>query len=141
MLARCIFNRNGWLSIGMFLAVAVAWQADSAQAECHPAGLPIPICLSGTAIAPGYAGALVGEEGKSGLLRVNQGDMIDDWSVQEIGARYIVMEKAGQTVRLDIDDAGHDEFVRAQQSPEHAAPRPKGPMMHARSLARGDGHE
>ena len=62
----------------------------------------VPICLSGVAIAGDYAAALITENGKPGMRRVRKGDIIDDWTVGEIGARYVVFTHAGESVRINL---------------------------------------
>jgi hypothetical protein len=95
------------------------------------------MCLSGTAISPGYTAALVEEAGKPGLHAVRAGDTIDDWKVREIEPRYVVLARGDQAVRLDLAGSSADVPRAAAPPPAPPAGIRKGPVVHTRSLARG----
>jgi hypothetical protein len=123
------------LSIGLFSMLA-----DTAAAECMPNQNEIPVCLSGTAIAPDYSGAVIQETGQAGLRQILPGDMVDNWTVDEIGARYVVLKHGTRTVRLELPQTA---TVSDEAAPQAVAETPpagaikQGPVKHTRSLARG----
>ncbi len=108
------------LSIPLFLGLSLA-----AQAECVPNQTEVPACLSGTAVAPDYAGAVIQENGLSGLRQVMQGDIVAGWTVSEIGAGYVELKRGGRTTRLEMpqSDANNVEEVQAQAE-DAEAPSP-----------------
>ena len=113
--------------------------ANHASAECVPNQSEVPVCLSGTALAPGYSGAVIQEGGQPGLRQVLPGDMVDSWTVDEIGTRYVVLKRGPQTVRLELPDtppASDDAQAPVAETPVPAAIK-RGPVRHTRSLARG----
>jgi hypothetical protein len=131
-----IFRFLIWiLPIGLFSMLA-----NEARAECAPNQNEIPVCLSGTAIAPDYSGAVIQENGQAGLRQVLPGDMVDNWTIDEIGPRYVVLKHGTRTVRLELPQTAgaSDEAV-----PQTVADTPPagvvkhGPVKHTRSLARG----
>jgi hypothetical protein len=86
----------------IFLSPALSLNfAGSARADCVPES-SVPVCLSGVAIASNYAGALITQPEKPGIRRVHKGDTVDDWTVGEIGARYVVFTRHGDSVRIDL---------------------------------------
>jgi hypothetical protein len=121
------------LSIGLFPMFA----AD-ANAECTPNQSEIPVCLSGTAVAPDYSGAIIQETGQAGLRQVLPGDMVDNWTVDEIGARYVVLKHGTRTVRLELPQSAETDSA-AQPVADVQPPGvvKQGPVKHTRSLARG----
>jgi hypothetical protein len=106
-----------------------------AHAECVPQDA-VPACLSGIAASPGYTGALIEQADAPGMRRVKQGDKVEDWTVGEIGSRYVVFDRGDQTVRLDLtkDDTNTPTETPAPTPPPGIK---KGPVRHTRSLARG----
>ena len=107
---------------------------DFCQAECIPQDA-VPACISGIAASASYSAALIEQAGQPGLRKIRQGDTIDDWSVSEIGPRYVVFNRGDQSVRLDLTE---NDTKIAMDVP--APPPPgikKGPVRHTRSLARG----
>lgn len=108
------------LSIPLFFGLSFA-----AQAECIPNQTEVPACLSGTAVAPDYAGAVIQENGQAGLRQVMQGDIVAGWTVGEIGAGYVELKRGGRTARLEMprSDASNVEEVQAQAE-DAEAPSP-----------------
>jgi hypothetical protein len=119
------------LSIGLFPILA-----DEARAECMPNQNEIPVCLSGTAIAPDYSGAVIQETGQAGLRQVLPGDMVDNWTVDEIGARYVVLKHGTRTVRLELPRTAETIPQQVAETPPAGTVK-QGSVKHARSLARG----
>ena len=113
---------------------AVFCPFSTARADCTPDNPAIPLCLSGTVTAPTYRGAVVEAPGK-GERQVRPGDTIGDWTVGEIGARYIVFAHGTDEIRLDLANLPPEP----EAAPAEPQPRgiKQGPMVHARSLARG----
>jgi hypothetical protein len=108
--------------------------AASAQADCVPEST-VPVCLSGIALASNYAGALITQPDKPGMRRLHKGDTIDDWTVGEIGARYVVFTRHGDSVRIDLtkndasgvsDANGASETEDADSETEGANPTDAG---------------
>jgi hypothetical protein len=119
-------------SIGLF---SIAQNA--ALADCTPQG-NLPVCLSGVAIAADYAGALITQPGKTGMRRVRAGDTVEDWTVGEIGPRYVVFTRGEQSVRISLaKDEPESASPEAQPAKEPTRAVKKGPVRHVRSLARG----
>jgi len=85
----------------LLLIFSACLAAASARAECVPEE-NVPVCLSGVAIAGDYAAALISESGKPGMRRVRKGDKVEDWTVEEIGPRYVVFNRAGDSVQLNL---------------------------------------
>jgi hypothetical protein len=116
--------------------------ANGAKADCVPNQSEVPVCLSGTALAPGYSGAVIQEDGEPGLRQILPGDMVDGWTVDEIGTRYVVLKRGPRTVRLELPDTPPVN-VETVEAPEPVAETPsaaairRGPVRHTRSLARG----
>src|SRR6266403_1993998 len=91
-----IFGFLAWvLCIG-----AISMLPGTAKAECVPNQTIVPACLSGTAISPGYAGAVIQEDGQSGLRQMMQGDIVAGWTVDEIGPGYVTLKRGTRTARL-----------------------------------------
>jgi len=122
------------LCIGLFSVFP-----HSARADCVPSQSEVPICLSGTAISSDYSGAVIQENGQPGLRQVLPGDTIDNWTVGEIGPRYVVLQRGTRTVRLELPDgpdtSGEPTAPPADEEP--AKPVIKRGLHHPRSLARG----
>jgi len=114
--------------------------AHEAKAECTPNQNEIPACLSGTAIAPDYSGAVIQETGQAGLRQVLPGDTVDNWTIDEIGPRYVVLKHGTRTVRLELPQTAG---ASAEAVPQTVADTPSagvikhGPVRHTRSRARG----
>lgn len=122
-----------FLSILIITATAVFF-CDFAYAECTPQDA-VPACVSGIAASANYTAALIEQSDEPGLRRVRQGDKVDDWTVGEIGPRYVVFNRGEETVRLDLTK---DETKIAEDTPPTPPPGvKKGPVRHTRSLARG----
>lgn len=105
-------------------------------AACTPNQSEIPVCLSGTAVSQDYSGALIEETGRPGERPILPGDAVADWTVDEIGAGYIVLKHGLRTIRLEMP---HDVSSTPEPEPdaEPSAMVKKGPVRHTRSLARG----
>jgi hypothetical protein len=88
-----------WTALIAGLAGLIA--ANSALADCQPAG-PAPFCLAGTVTAAGVSAAVIGEPGKPGLNEVREGDVLNDWTVAEIGQRFVTLQHDDQSIRLDL---------------------------------------
>ncbi len=84
-----------------FLSGILAAFSGFTWAECVPQGA-VPACLAGIAASPGYTGALIQQADTPGMRRVRQGDKVEDWTVGEIGPRYVVFNRGDETVRLDL---------------------------------------
>jgi len=123
------------LYIGLFSMFTRA-----AKAECVPNQSEVPVCLSGTAVSSDYSGAVIQEDGQPGLRQVLPGDTVDNWTVGEIGPRYVVLQRGTRTVRLELPDAPDTSSDVPSPPPADEVPvkRPiKHGMKHPRSLARG----
>src|ERR1700753_641508 len=85
-------NRNNSEIFGLLFWILAIFAfsifANPANADCISSQSEVPACLSGTAIAPGYSGAVIQENGQTGLRQVMQGDIVAGWTVEEIGAGY-----------------------------------------------------
>jgi hypothetical protein len=124
---------------GMILAVVWAFMAGCtltariSRADCAPPDTAPQICLSGTVTSPEYQSALVELSGSSDLERLRPGDTVLDWKVAEIGARYIVLDRDGRQVRLELATAASPQAPPGKGTPK------QGPMLRARVLEeRGD---
>jgi hypothetical protein len=129
-----IFKVLIWiLSIG-----AVPAFASNAKADCVPNQSEVPACLSGTAVAPDYSGAVIQENGQAGLRQIMQGDIVAGWTVEEIGAGYVDLKRGTQTARLELPQT-QPENVETVEPAADDVPRAvkRGPVRHTRSLARG----
>ena len=114
--------------------------ADHTRAECVPNQSDVPVCLSGTAVAPDYSGAVIQETGQPGLRQVLPGDTVDNWTVGEIGPRYVVLKHGTRTVRLELPQSpeASDEMPPPPSvDPPATGAIKHGSVRHARSLARG----
>jgi hypothetical protein len=121
------------LCIGVSLSAA-----HGVKADCVPNQSEVPACLSGTAISPDYSGAVIQENGQPGLRQIVPGDMVDAWTVDKIGTRYVVLKRGTQTVRLELPQAlGASEEAPPPDDPPTARMIKRGPVRHTRSLARG----
>jgi hypothetical protein len=123
-----------FLSTFLFTVILTLFSA-LAHAECVPLDA-VPACLAGIAASTGYTGALIEQADAPGMRRVRQGDRVEDWTVGEIGPRYVVFNRGDETVRLDLTK---DDTKIPTDTPA-PAPSPavkKGPVRHTRSLARG----
>ena len=117
------------------LATIFIFFADFASAECVPQDA-VPACLSGIAASSSYTGALIQQADAPGMRRVQLGDKVEDWTVGEIGPRYVVFNRGDDTVRLDLTQ----DDTKIAMDPPAPAPPPgikKGPVRHTHSLARG----
>jgi hypothetical protein len=115
------------------IAVTLIFFIGNAHAECVPQDA-VPVCVSGVAASASYSAALIEDAGQSGLRKVRRGDKVDDWTVGEIGPRYVVFNRGDQSVRLDLTK---DETKIAIETPTPPPAIKKGPVRHTRSLARG----
>jgi hypothetical protein len=89
------------------LACLLAFAVPSGHAlasECVAPDSGPAVCISGIVTAPDYQVALIAAPGKPDLTRVQVNDTVGDWTVSEIGARFIVFKRADETVRLEFDD-------------------------------------
>jgi hypothetical protein len=112
--------------------------AKPANADCISSQSEVPACLSGTAIAPGYSGAVIQENGEPGLRQVMQGDIVAGWTVEEIGAGYVELKRGTRTARLELPQSPTANAEAVQPATDDALRAVKrGPMKHTRSLARG----
>ncbi len=107
--------------------------SSDTHAECVPQDA-VPVCVSGVAASASYSAALIEDAGQSGLRKVRRGDKVDDWTVGEIGPRYVVFNRGDQSIRLDLTK---DETKIAIDTPALPPAIKKGPVRHTRSLARG----
>jgi len=125
-----------YLLIGFLYIFTFSIFVRPAFAECVPNQSEVPVCLSGTAISQDYSGALIEETGRPGTRPILPGDAVDDWTVGEIGAGYVVLKHGLRTVRLEMP---HDVASTPEVEPdaEPSAMVKKGPVRHTRSLARG----
>jgi hypothetical protein len=123
-----------FLSTFLFTVILTLFSALT-HAECVPQDA-VPACLSGIAASSGYTGALIEQADTPGMRRVQQGDKVEDWTVGEIGPRYVVFNRGDETVRLDLtkDDT---KIPTDTPAPEPSPGIKKGPVRHTRSLARG----
>lgn len=106
--------------------------AAFAGANCVPADPSAPICLSGTVQAPGYDAALVQHAGETALTRLQRGDAVGDWQVDQIGPGYVLLKQSGRTLQVKLGNV--------VPSPAEAAPPLKpgvrqGPLRQPRTLA------
>jgi hypothetical protein len=108
-----------------------------AKADCVPNQTVVPACLSGTAVSPGYAGAVIKEDGQSGLRQVVQGDIVAGWTVDEIGPGYVALKRGARTARLELpqDQSANVELTQpgAEDTPRTAG---SGPVNDPRSAGR-----
>jgi hypothetical protein len=128
------------LSIWILYIGFFSMLTHAAKAECVPNQSEVPVCLSGTAVSPDYSGAVIQENGQPGLRQVLPGDIVDSWTVGEIGPRYVVLQRGTRTVRLELPDTPDTSSETASAPPPDEAPekRPiKHGLKHPRSLARG----
>ncbi len=126
-------NSRQFISVFFFTGTCTLFSIAT-YAECVPQDA-VPVCLSGIAASPNYTGALIEQADAPGMRRVRQGDKVEDWTVGEIGPRYVVFNRGDETVRLDLTK---DDLKISMEAP--APPPPgikKGPVRHTRSLARG----
>jgi len=91
--------RKVW--IALIAGVAGLLVTDPALADCQPSG-PAPFCLAGTVTATGLSAAVIEEPGKPGLNEVHEGDILNDWTVSEIGQRFVTLQHEEQSIRLDL---------------------------------------
>jgi hypothetical protein len=112
--------------------------ATEASADCAPNQSEVPACLSGTAVAPDYSGAVIQEEGTPGLRQIMQGDIVAGWTVEEIGTGYVDLKRGARTARLELPQTPPADVETAEPAADDI-PRAvkRGPVRHARSLARG----
>jgi len=124
--------------IGYLTAGLLAMLATDARAECTPNQSEVPVCLSGTVIAPGYAGAVIQETGQAGLRQILPGDMVDNWTVEKIGARYVVLTYGARTVRVELPHpAAANTVAQAVDDTPTSEAAIHGPAEHPLSLDGG----
>ena len=122
-------------SILYILCVAAfSLPANFAKADCVPNQSEVPACLSGTAVAGDYAGAVIQEDGQPGLRQVMQGDIVAGWTVEEIGAGYVELKRGTRTTRLELpqSDASNVQEVQADDAAQPPpAVKPGRPIRHS----------
>jgi hypothetical protein len=121
-------------SISRVLCVsALSLLANFARADCVVNQSDVPACLSGTAVAGDYAGAVIREDGQPGLRQVMQGDIVDGWTVEEIGAGYVALKRGARTARLELpqSDASNVQEVQADDGAPPPAVKPGRPIRHS----------
>jgi hypothetical protein len=105
-----------------------------AKADCVVNQSEVAACLSGTAVAGDYAGAVIREDGQPGLRQVMQGDIVAGWTVEEIGAGYVELKRGTRTTRLEMPQSGASnvEEVQADDAvPPPSAAKPGRPIRHS----------
>jgi hypothetical protein len=111
------------LCIGVF-----SCSTNFAKAACVANQSEVAACLSGTAVAGDYAGAVIQEDGQPGLRQVIQGDIVAGWKVDEIGAGYVELKRGTRTTRLEMPQPGASNVEEVQadtmQTDEIAPPLP-----------------
>ncbi len=124
-----IFGLLPWvLCIGL-----VSVLPGTAKAECVPNQTVVPACLSGTAVSPDYAGAVIQENGEPGLRQVVQGDIVAGWTVDEIGPGYVALKRGTRTARLEMpqrEPANVELVQRGADDPPRAARRGPVNILH-----------
>jgi hypothetical protein len=103
-----------------------------AGTNCVPADLSAPICLSGTVLAPGYDAALVQHAGETALTRLQRGDAVGDWQVDQIGPGYVLLTQSGRTLQVKLSNVAPSQAEAAP--PLKPGVRP-GPLRQPRTLA------
>jgi hypothetical protein len=96
--------------------------ANFAKADCVRSQSDVAACLSGTAVAGDYAGAVVQEDGQSGMRQVMKGDIVAGWTVEEIGAGYVELKRGTRTTRLEMPQTGASNVEEVQA--DDASPPP-----------------
>lgn len=120
--------------------LSAALFSGAARADCVRNQSEVPACLSGTAVAGDYAGAVIQEDGQPGLRQIMRGDIVAGWKVDEIGAGYVELKRGVNTARLELpqSQSGNVEEVQPQgdtegqpveDKPPHA--RRPGPRRHS----------
>jgi hypothetical protein len=128
-----IFRVLIWvLGIGAFVAFA-----GDVKADCVPNQTEVPACLSGTAVAPDYSGAVIQEDGQPGLRQIMQGDIVAGWKVEEIGAGYVELKRGARTARLELPQTTPENVQSVEAAADDEPHVKQGPVKHTRSLARG----
>jgi hypothetical protein len=105
------------------LYTGLLWTVPAiAQADCVQNQNEVPACLSGTAVAGDYAGAIIQENGEPGLHQVMAGDIVAGWKVEEIGAGYVVLKRGARTARLELPQGSPTNVEEVQ--PDASTLRP-----------------
>jgi len=131
-------NSGSHSKISWFLYVAaVSVLSGAVKADCVRNQTVVPACLSGTVVSDGYAGAVIQEDGQSGLRQVMQGDIVAGWTVDEIGPGYVALKRGTRTARLELPQSQSANVELVQQGADDP-PRPArhGPVNNRRSAAR-----
>ncbi|GGF21191.1 hypothetical protein GCM10011611_29100 [Aliidongia dinghuensis] len=114
---------GGW---GLVIALAGLGLAKSEPAvaaadACSPLENGPPFCLLGTELAPDLRWAFVQEPGVVGLARLSTGDVLDGWTVAEVGRGWVRLGHDERMVRLSLG-AGLAEITTGALGP-HAVPK------------------
>jgi len=131
-------NSGSHSKISWFLYVAaVSVLSGAVKANCVRNQTVVPACLSGTAVSDGYAGAVIQEDGESGLRQVMQGDIVACLTVDEIGPGYVALKRGTRTTRLELPQS-QSANVEPVQPGADDTPRAvrRGPVGNPRSAAR-----
>lgn len=94
-----------------------------AYADCVKNQSDVPACLSGTAVAGDYAGAVIQEDGQPGLRQIMTGDIVAGWKVEEIGAGYVELKRGANTARLELPQSQSANVEEVQQQQADDGPR------------------
>lgn len=87
-----------------------------AKADCVRNQSEVPACLSGTAVAGDYAGAVIQEDGQPGQRQIMQGDIVAGWKVEAIGAGYVELKRGMNTARLELPQGQSANVEEALQA-------------------------
>jgi hypothetical protein len=75
--------------------------------EAEPVVVPsedAPAELTGIVVSPERTYALLTRVGNQETELVRQGQVIDDWSVEEIGSRHVILRRGASRMRLELFD-------------------------------------
>jgi hypothetical protein len=96
-----------------------------ATADASPVDVPseeAPADLTGIVSGPERTYAILTNKATKEIVHLRQGEKIDEWSIQEIGARYVVLRRGPGSLRLELfaekdADEAHDGKPAARRPP------------------------
>jgi hypothetical protein len=111
---------NNFVTSGLISGIlCAAIFSGAAKADCVKTQSDVPACLSGTAVAGDYAGAVIQEDGQPGLRQIITGDIVAGWKVEEIGAGYVELKRGANTTRLEMPHSQSANVEEVQQQADN----------------------